>query len=133
MRHNGVHIKAPAKVNLQLSVGPKEEDGYHNLVTAFQALSLYDDIRIQLLGDLPPGIKVETISEILMEPKSITRMSELKALAQRIENVVHDGGYPLFKVIVPDQEISVFSARDSRCVRPLKPCRIAPTAGGFTT
>jgi len=38
---------------------------------------------IQLLGDLPPGIKIETISEILMAPKTITRMSELKALAQK--------------------------------------------------
>jgi len=60
---------------------------------------------IQLLGDLPPGIKIETISEILMAPKTITRMSELKALAQKIEQVVHEGGYPLFKVTVPDQEI----------------------------
>lgn len=45
-------MKAPAKVNLQLSVGPREGDGYHNLVTLFQALSLYDDVRVRVHGEL---------------------------------------------------------------------------------
>jgi 4-diphosphocytidyl-2-C-methyl-D-erythritol kinase len=36
----------PAKVNLQLSVGPRESDGFHNLVTVFQAISIYDDITV---------------------------------------------------------------------------------------
>jgi hemolysin activation/secretion protein len=40
-----------------------------------------------------------------MEPHSITRMSELKALAQKIEQYVIDHGYPVFHVAVPDQEI----------------------------
>jgi 4-diphosphocytidyl-2-C-methyl-D-erythritol kinase len=31
---------------LQLSVGPREEDGYHNLVSVFQAISIYDDVTI---------------------------------------------------------------------------------------
>ena len=30
-----VRAKAPAKVNLQLTVGPVREDGYHPLVTVF--------------------------------------------------------------------------------------------------
>ena len=36
----------PAKVNLQLAVGPREADGFHNLVTVFQAISIYDDVTI---------------------------------------------------------------------------------------
>ena len=60
---------------------------------------------IQLLGDLPDDVPVEAISQILMEPKSITRMSELKALATAVEKFVHDAGYPLFHVSIPDQEI----------------------------
>jgi 4-diphosphocytidyl-2-C-methyl-D-erythritol kinase len=36
----------PAKVNLQLAVGPREADGYHNLVSVFQAISIYDDVTI---------------------------------------------------------------------------------------
>lgn len=39
-----VVVRAPAKVNLQLSVGPVRPDGYHDLVTVFHALSLEDTI-----------------------------------------------------------------------------------------
>jgi 4-diphosphocytidyl-2-C-methyl-D-erythritol kinase len=41
-----VTVRVPAKVNLQLSVGPRESDGFHNLVTVFQAISIYDDITV---------------------------------------------------------------------------------------
>ena len=54
-----VTVRAPAKVNLQLSVGARREDGYHELTTVFHALSLYDDItatdhqglRVTVAGD----------------------------------------------------------------------------------
>lgn len=39
-------VKAPAKINLQLSVGAKGDDGYHDLATVFQAVSLYDEIKV---------------------------------------------------------------------------------------
>ena len=39
-------VKAPAKINLQLSVGAKGDDGYHDLATVFQAVSLYDEIAV---------------------------------------------------------------------------------------
>lgn len=37
-------VRVPAKVNLQLSVGATRSDGYHELVTVFQAVSLYDEV-----------------------------------------------------------------------------------------
>ena len=43
---NSVTVRVPAKVNLQLAVGPREADGFHNLVTVFQAISIYDDVTI---------------------------------------------------------------------------------------
>jgi 4-diphosphocytidyl-2-C-methyl-D-erythritol kinase len=43
---NSVTIRVPAKVNLQLSVGPREANGYHNLVSVFQAVSLFDDVTL---------------------------------------------------------------------------------------
>jgi 4-diphosphocytidyl-2-C-methyl-D-erythritol kinase len=43
-----VTVRVPAKVNLQLSVGPKESDGFHNLVSVFQAISIFDDVTIRL-------------------------------------------------------------------------------------
>ena len=39
-----VIVRTPAKVNLQLSVGPQRPDGYHELLTVFHALSLEDTI-----------------------------------------------------------------------------------------
>ena len=46
MRHKSVTVQVPAKVNLQLSVGPKESDGYHQVVTVFQAISLFDNVKV---------------------------------------------------------------------------------------
>jgi len=34
-------------VNLQLSVGPPGEDGYHDLVTVFHAVSLFDEVTVR--------------------------------------------------------------------------------------
>ncbi|CAN5550731.1 4-(cytidine 5'-diphospho)-2-C-methyl-D-erythritol kinase [soil metagenome] len=39
-----VTARAPAKVNLQLSVGARRPDGYHDLVNVFHAVSLYDEV-----------------------------------------------------------------------------------------
>jgi 4-diphosphocytidyl-2-C-methyl-D-erythritol kinase len=36
----------PAKVNLQLAVGPPRADGYHPLVTVFHAVSLFDEVTV---------------------------------------------------------------------------------------
>ena len=39
-----VTVRVPAKVNLQLSVGAVRTDGYHDLVTVFQAVGLFDEV-----------------------------------------------------------------------------------------
>lgn len=41
---SSVTVRVPAKVNLQLSVGPVRPDGYHELATVFQAVGLYDEV-----------------------------------------------------------------------------------------
>jgi 4-diphosphocytidyl-2-C-methyl-D-erythritol kinase len=41
-----VTVRVPAKVNLELLVGPLREDGYHALSTVYQAVSLYDDVTV---------------------------------------------------------------------------------------
>jgi 4-diphosphocytidyl-2-C-methyl-D-erythritol kinase len=64
---NSVTVRVPAKVNLQLSVGPREADGFHGLVSVFQAISIYDDvtltkthpgdgITISIIGDHTHGV-----------------------------------------------------------------------------
>ena len=39
-----VTVRAPGKVNLALCVGGPEADGFHQLATVFQAVSLHDDL-----------------------------------------------------------------------------------------
>lgn len=39
-------VRVPAKINLQLGVGPARADGYHDLATVFHAVSLYDDVTV---------------------------------------------------------------------------------------
>src|SRR5208337_1162142 len=43
----GVTVRVPAKLNLQLAVGPPRADGYHDLVTVFHAVSLFDEVTAQ--------------------------------------------------------------------------------------
>jgi 4-diphosphocytidyl-2-C-methyl-D-erythritol kinase len=41
-----VTARVPAKVNLQLSVGPPREDGYHDVVSVYHAVSLFDEVTV---------------------------------------------------------------------------------------
>jgi len=40
-----VHVRAPGKINLFMRVGSVQADGYHDVATAYQAVSLYEDVR----------------------------------------------------------------------------------------
>ncbi|MGH3274156.1 MAG: 4-(cytidine 5'-diphospho)-2-C-methyl-D-erythritol kinase [Streptosporangiaceae bacterium] len=44
---SAVTARVPAKVNLQLAVGPVRPDGYHGVVTVYQAISLYDEVTVR--------------------------------------------------------------------------------------
>ena len=46
MTVTSVTVQAPAKINLQLAVGPLRPDGYHGLVTVFHAVSLFDEVTV---------------------------------------------------------------------------------------
>jgi 4-diphosphocytidyl-2-C-methyl-D-erythritol kinase len=46
----GVTVRVPAKLNLQLAVGPPRADGYHDLVTVFHAVSLFDEVTAKPAG-----------------------------------------------------------------------------------
>lgn len=45
-------LRAPAKINLVIDVGGSRPDGYHDVVTVLQALTLHDDLRLRPAPDL---------------------------------------------------------------------------------
>jgi 4-diphosphocytidyl-2-C-methyl-D-erythritol kinase len=51
-----VTVRVPAKINLHLSVGGVRADGYHDLVTVFHAVSLFDDVTVAVSDQ--PGVEV---------------------------------------------------------------------------
>ncbi|WP_187352121.1 4-(cytidine 5'-diphospho)-2-C-methyl-D-erythritol kinase [Allosaccharopolyspora coralli] len=51
-----ITVRVPAKVNLHLAVGDSRPDGYHELVTVFQALSMTDDVTVVSADE--PGLEV---------------------------------------------------------------------------
>ena len=57
MRSRGVTARVPAKINLQLSVGPLGADGFHEVTTVFQAISLFDDVTVAT-AEKGEGIKI---------------------------------------------------------------------------
>lgn len=50
-----VRALAHAKVNLHLGVGDAREDGYHELVSVFQALDIYDVVELKTRGIVRAG------------------------------------------------------------------------------
>lgn len=48
----GVTVRVPAKVNLELCVGPPGDDGYHELVNVFHAVSIVDELSAEPADDV---------------------------------------------------------------------------------
>ena len=70
MKSVRVVVRVPAKINLNLSVGPQRKDGYHDIATVYQAISLYDEviahfgapdsgITVALTGDYVQGVPTD--------------------------------------------------------------------------
>ncbi|ACR80279.1 4-(cytidine 5'-diphospho)-2-C-methyl-D-erythritol kinase [Kosmotoga olearia] len=74
-RNNGL-LKAYAKLNLYLAVGPKRDDSFHELLTLFQTISLYDELFVE---DRPiPGVLFDSDANLKWSPENtIYRACEL--------------------------------------------------------
>ena len=53
-----IYERAYAKINLYLDIIKKNEDGYHDIVTIMQLVSLYDEIEIELIDRAPISVEV---------------------------------------------------------------------------
>ena len=60
--NTGVVVRVPGKINLQLSVGPLEKTGFHEVATVFQTVSLFDDVIVKS-GPPNGGIEIKISGE----------------------------------------------------------------------
>ena len=51
-----IHTRAPGKINVFLKVGALLEDGYHDVAIAYQAVSLYEDVRAYPASDFSVSV-----------------------------------------------------------------------------
>jgi len=71
--HPLLHLRAPAKINWFLSVLGKRDDGYHDISSLMQCISLYDD----LLFHHADTVKVISDADIPLEDNLVYRAASL--------------------------------------------------------
>ncbi len=81
-----VVTRAPGKINLQLSVGPLQADGYHPVATVFQAVSLFDDVRISFADKSGISLKASgKVSELLPLDKNNLAFKAAELMCKKFE------------------------------------------------
>jgi 4-diphosphocytidyl-2-C-methyl-D-erythritol kinase len=95
-----VTVRVPAKVNLELLVGPLREDGYHSLSTVFQAVSLHDDVTVSVAdewgvsvsGPLATGVPLGDDNIALRAARLLQRSREVDPVHVRIRKGIPVAG-----------------------------------------
>jgi 4-diphosphocytidyl-2-C-methyl-D-erythritol kinase len=78
-----VTVRVPAKVNLQLGVGPLRDDGYHDLVNVFHAVSLFDEVTAATSGLLEVVVEGDSIDGVPTDDDNLAARAA-RLLAERI-------------------------------------------------
>lgn len=97
--HEPVVVQVPAKVNLHLGVGDLRDDGYHELSTVFQSLSLYDTISVVPAPELSVRVTGEGSRFVPTDSRNLVwRAAELLAehVGRRAKvRIIVDKGIPV--------------------------------------
>ncbi|HEY3687600.1 MAG TPA: 4-(cytidine 5'-diphospho)-2-C-methyl-D-erythritol kinase [Streptosporangiaceae bacterium] len=86
--------RAPAKVNVRLSVGPPRGDGFHDLVNVFHAVSLFDEVtarpaeRLRIVVDGRSADLVPT-GEDNLAARAALLLAERTGVAPAVELLIH--------------------------------------------
>jgi len=93
---DAVTVRVPAKVNVHLAVGPVRSDGFHDLATVFQSVSLYDDVTVSAAPELAVDITGEAAAQVPADTTNLAAraVSSLAVLTGRAPGVrisIHKG------------------------------------------
>jgi 4-diphosphocytidyl-2-C-methyl-D-erythritol kinase len=85
-----VSVSVPAKVNLQLSVGPERADGFHDLATVFHAVDLLDTVTAREASELRVTVEGEDAESVPADATNLVwRAAQAMADATGVDPAVH--------------------------------------------
>jgi len=87
-----VHVRAPGKLNLFFQVGDRQEDGYHDVASAYQAVSLYEEVWATPAADF--SLAVTGTVDLSSVPEDDRNLA-LRAARAVAAHIGHDGGVHL--------------------------------------
>ena len=70
-----ITVRAAAKINLQLSVGPLREDHFHPLATIYQAIGLYDDVTVESADEWSLSVRAHDALDVSGVPTDDTNIA----------------------------------------------------------
>ncbi len=85
-----VTVRVPGKINLELVVGPRRRDGYHELVTVFQAVSVYDEVRVKPASQWSVQMSGPHGSDVPVDGRNIA-LAAAQSLAGRADDFIEIG------------------------------------------
>lgn len=92
LAENRVHVRAPGKLNLFFEVGEVQSDGYHDVASAYQAVSLYEEVWATEAEDFTISVSgTVDVSGVPSDDRNLA-LRAARLVAQRIG---HSGGVHL--------------------------------------
>ncbi|MDF8266522.1 4-(cytidine 5'-diphospho)-2-C-methyl-D-erythritol kinase [Luteipulveratus flavus] len=81
----GVSVRVPAKVNLELRVGPRRSDGFHGLSTVYHAVDLFDVVTVEpaqewgltCLGPYADRVPTDETNLALRAARAVAQLAEV--------------------------------------------------------
>ncbi len=87
-----VHVRAPGKLNLFFEVGDAQDDGYHEVASAYQAVSLYEDVWAEPADDFTVSVSGSVdVSGVPADDRNLA----LRAARLVAQKIGHTGGVHL--------------------------------------
>jgi len=94
----GLTARAPAKLNLQLSVGPLRQDGFHDVAIIYHAVSLYDEVTVRPAGRITVHVEGEGADQV---PPGRSNLAARAAIALRRVTGIRDGAKIAIRKRIP--------------------------------
>ena len=79
-----VTVRVPAKINLHLEVGGLRDDGFHDLVTVFHAVSLFDEVSVAVNPEPAIAVHGEGVTEVPADETNLAWRA-VQLLAERAD------------------------------------------------